>query len=81
MSKEKWVVMLAVVVVLAAFAYLGWPTPWYYVPPVPGDARGGEIARIHRVTGEVQRARWGYWEQVVPPWSKARPRTGKEAAD
>jgi hypothetical protein len=75
MRSWRWYSKVLFALLVAAFTYLGWPTPWYYVPPAPGSAHdlGTGIVRVHRVTGEVQRVRAGYWEQMVPPWSKARP--------
>jgi hypothetical protein len=72
MGRGKWAVLLAVIAVallFLAFAYFVWPTPWDYVDRGSGAA----IVRVHRVTSEVQRVRAGYWQQLIPPWAKARP--------
>jgi hypothetical protein len=70
MRSWRWYSKVLFALLVAAFAYWVWPTAWFY-PPLSST-----IARVHRVTGEVQRTRDGYWERVIPP--RARVETEAE---
>jgi len=64
MRSWRWYSKVLFALLVAAFAYWVWPTPWFY-PPLSST-----IVRVHRVTGEVQRTGDGYWNRMVPPWPR-----------
>jgi hypothetical protein len=57
MRTWRWYSKLLFALLVAAFAYFVWPTPWRY-----DHTRDGTLVRIHRVTGKTERfliTRWG----------------------
>ena len=49
MRNWKWYSKVLLVLVLAAFAYWVWPTPWAY-----GTIEAGVLMRRHRISGSIQ---------------------------
>ena len=49
MRSWRWYSKLLCALVLAAFAYFVWPTPWHY------HHHGTTLLRINRLTGTIER--------------------------
>jgi len=58
MSRSKWAMVLAVVVVLAAYV---WPTLWRY----SGGDRGIGMVRVHRFNGRTEMLTLGGWRNLT----------------
>ena len=55
MRSWRWYSKVLFALLVAAFAYWVWPTPWEYVPPPSGEQNRGVVAvRVNRFTGRTR---------------------------
>jgi hypothetical protein len=65
MRSWRWYSKLLFALLVAAFAYFVWPTPWmYFIGETP--VSGSFPIRIHRLTGKMERYEWPTEEWLRP---------------
>jgi len=71
MRTWRWYSKLLFALLVAAFAYFAWPTPWQYHPT------GGRLYRTHRITG-VGQLWWGDGWYPTPTEMRRREEERRE---
>ena len=66
MRTWRWYSKLLFALVVAAFAYCVWPTPWMYYPVSATTIRTLGLHRVNRMTGRVE-----YYNGSSHRWERA----------